>query len=110
MSLWADYLREKTSDHIVETSRGFVTYRYIEEDKTVYIVDIYVVPEYRQTKEASQMADSICAEAKKRGCVKLLGSVIPSNKNSTSSLKVLLGYGMTLDSCSTDFILFRKDL
>jgi len=110
MSMYAEYLREKTNDHILETSRGFATYRYLDEGKTVYLVDIYVVPQFRKTKEASNMADQIVDEAKKKGCTKLLGSVVPSTKNSTVSLKVLLGYGMSLDSCTNDFILFKKEL
>lgn len=110
MSLYADYLREKTTDEIIETDIGFATYRYLEEKKTVYIVDIFVVKEKRNHLVASQLADMIVKEAKINGATKLLGSVIPSNKNSTSSLKVLLGYGMTLDSATNDFLLFKKEI
>lgn len=109
MSMWANYLREKTEDLIRETDQGFATYRYID-DKTVYIVDLYVKPDFRQTNVASEIADSIVSEAKHKGCNKLLGSVVPSNKNSTISLKVLLGYGMTLKSSTNDFIVFEKEL
>lgn len=110
MSLYAEYLREKTEDQILETNDGFATYRYIDfhEEKAVYIIDIYVIPSKRQKNIASQLADEIVALSP--GCKYLLGSVIPSNKSSTISLKVLLGYGMNLDSCSTDFILFKKEL
>lgn len=108
--MFANYLRERTSDEIIETDKGFVTYRYIDNNKTVYIVDIYIVPDFRGAYTASTMADQVVDEAKKRGCNKMLGSVVPSNKNSTTSLRVLLGYGMTLDSSSNDFIVFRKDI
>ena len=108
MSLYAEYLRERTSDEILETSRGFATYRYL--DQTVYIVDIYVVPQFRQTGEASQMADAIAKEAKEKGCVKMIGSVVPSSRGSTNSVKVLLAYGMKLASSGQDFILFEKEL
>lgn len=110
MSLYANYLREKTNDEILETDKGFATYRYLDNDKTVYIVDIYVLPDFRNTHEASKMADSIIAEAKEKGCTKMIGSVVPSAKGSTASLKVLLAYGMTLDSSTNDFILFKKEL
>lgn len=110
MSMWANYLREKTSDQIIETDKGFATYRYLMEQKTVYIVDLYVLPDFRKDTVATSIADTIVEEARNKGCNKLLGSVVPSAKNSTTSLRVLLGYGMSLESSSTDFIVFRKDI
>lgn len=108
MSLYADYLREKTGDEILETEHGFATYRYL--DDAVYIVDIYVKPDFRKSTIASCMADAICKEAKEKGIHKLIGSVVPSSKNSTASLKVLLSYGMLLKSSSENFIVFEKEL
>lgn len=109
MSLYSEYLKERTSDLILETDQGFATYRF-QDEKTVYIVDIYMTPEARRLKLASSLADKIVSEAKERGCTKLLGSVVPSARGSTESLKVLLGYGMRLDSCATDFIVFSKEI
>ena len=109
MSLYAEYLKEKTSDQIIENEKGFITYRYVDE-KTVYIIDLFILPDFRRDHVASLLADSIVEEAKKKGCTKLLGSVVPSNKNSNTSLKVLLGYGMVLESSSNDFIVFKKEI
>lgn len=108
-SLYAKYLLEKTQDKILENEKGFATYRYVDE-KTVYIVDLYVIPDFRNSNVASTMADTIVEEARKKGCTKLLGSVVPSAKNSTDSLRVLLAYGMCLESSSNDFLVFRKDI
>lgn len=108
MSMFAEYLKEKTDDMIVETPEGFATYRYV--DNSVYIIDLYVKPDFRRTYAASTIADNIVDEALKHGCNKLLGSVVPSNKGSTDSVKVLLAYGMSLDSSSNDFILFKKEI
>lgn len=110
MSMYADYLREKTDDLILETDKGFATYRYIEEGKAVYIIDIYIHPDFRQDGIAAGLADTIVEEAKRKGCTRLMGSVVPSNKGSTTSLKILLGYGMLLHSSGADFIVFRKDI
>lgn len=109
MSLYAQYLMERTDDLIIETQHGFATYRYLDDGKCVYIIDIYVVPEARNKKIASSLADVIVKEAKDRGAIRMLGSVVPSSKNSTASMKVLLGYGMTLDSAGPDAIFFRKE-
>ena len=108
MSLYADYLSERTNDRIIESASSFITYRYLDEGKTVYIIDIYTVPYLRKQGNAACLADLVVAEAKEKGAVKLLGSVSISSKSSTDSLKVLLAYGMELDSAGPDFIIMRK--
>lgn len=110
MSDFAEYLRERTSDQILENNTGFCTYRFMPDGVTVYIVDLYVKPEFRKLSKASGFADYICMVAKERGCTTLIGSVVPSNKGSTDSLKVLLAYGMSLMSSSQDMIFFRKEI
>lgn len=109
-SLYAQYLKERTDDFIIENGAGFVTYRYMNEGKAVYIVDIYIVPELRKSGAAAGLADRVVEEAKAKGATELLGSVVPSTKNSTVSLRVLLGYGMTLVSSTNDFIVFKKEI
>lgn len=110
MSHYAKYIAEKTDDKIIENMSGFATYRYLNDGKSVYIVDIYVVPKERSKGKASLFADIIAKEAKEKGAIEMLGSVVPSNKSSTTSLKVLLAYGFELKSSSNDFIVFRKEL
>ena len=109
MSLYAEYLTERTNDQILEVENGFATYRFIDND-TVYIVDIYVKPEVRKSKLASVMADEIAIIAKERGCTKMLGTCNPSTKGSTTSLKVLFSYGMELLSASNDLIVVQKEI
>lgn len=109
-SLYARYLRERTQDEIIETDKGFATYRYLNEQKTVYIVDIYVLPDLRKSGIASELANFIVEIAKVKGAKELIGTVTPSAKNSADSIRVLLGYGMTLLSASNDMIVFRKDI
>jgi ribosomal protein S18 acetylase RimI-like enzyme len=109
MSYYANYIKEKTNDLVLEVDYGFATYRYLDE-KTVYITDIYIHPDFRRKDYASNLADIIVEEAKQKGCTKLMGSVIPSNKNSTDSLRVLLGYKMSLESSVNDFIIFKKEI
>ncbi len=110
MSLYADYITERTNDKIIEGYFGFVTYRYINDGRSVYIVDIFVKQEERKKGSASTLADMVVKEAKEHGCIELLGTVVPSAKGSTTSLDVLRGYGMELQSASNDLIIFRKEL
>jgi ribosomal protein S18 acetylase RimI-like enzyme len=109
-SLYSKYIAERTNDKVLEIPEGFATYRYINDNKAVYIIDIYVLPEFRNKKIACEMADRIVKEAKELGCKELIGTVVPSAKGSTASLKVLLGYGMTLNSAANDVVVFRKEI
>jgi GNAT superfamily N-acetyltransferase len=110
MSLYAKYLTERTNDRILETGHGFATYRIIGDQRAVYIIDLFVESDFRKAGTASQMADEIAKIAKKEGCIKMLGTVAPSAKGSTSSVKVLLAYGMRLVSSGNDFIVFEKEI
>lgn len=112
MSMYGDYVRERLGDEILEFAYGFATFRFIEQDGVpcVYIVDIYVKPEFRKSKVASEMADQIVLMGKNKECKMLLGTVSPRARNATDSLKVLLGYGMVLHSCSSEVIIFKKEI
>lgn len=109
MSLYAQYLSERTDDKIIESSFGFATYRFLN-DKQVYVVDIYIDPEHRNKRAGSDMVELIAAVARSRGCSEMLGTVVPSCKNSTTSLKILLADGMKLDSASDNLIVFKKEI
>lgn len=109
MSLYANYVAEHTHGEVLETPEGFATYVFPDE-KTVYIKEIYTIPERRKNDVATLLADQIVEIARLRGCTRLLGSVCPSAKGSTASIKVLFARGFELDSASNDFILFRKDI
>lgn len=110
MSMYGDYIFEHHGDGIVENEYGFATYRFLNEKKSVYIVDIYVNPDFRKTMLASQMADEIAEIGRKEGATEMLGTVVPTANNSTDSLKVLLKYGMKLKSASDNLIVFTKEL
>ena len=107
--MYEEYVLERNGDLILIEETGFAIYRYINENQ-VYIVDIYVKPEHRKTGLASEMADKIAREAKRRGRNEMLGTVVPSAKGSHRSLLVLLAYGMTLLSASADLIVLRKEI
>lgn len=109
-SLYAQYLKERTHDSINEWPNGFVTYRMLNEGKSVYIIDIYVVPSERKSGVAAGMADAVIAGAKALGATEALGTVVPSAKGSTESIKVLIAYGMKIQSASQDLLVFHKEI
>ena len=109
MSLYADYVREISTDSIIETPEGFATYRYLS-DKTVYIVDIFVKPEFRHKHYATELADCIIKEANEKGCIEVLGTVHPQSKTADVRLKAQMAYGFKLHSISNGAIILRKDI
>ena len=111
--MYKQYLKERTNTHVVESDQGFATYTAsFSEDGSFdcYIEDIYVIPEARQGKEASRLADQIKHRAKELRCDRLIGSVVPSANNSTTSLKALVGYGFELLKSEDNIIWFKIDL
>jgi predicted GNAT superfamily acetyltransferase len=110
MSHFSDYIMEKTDDLILEDDSGFVRYRFFDDGETVYITDIFVPKHLRGGRVATHLADLVCDEARKRGFKTLLGSVVPTNKGATLSLRVLLGYGMELSHVADGLIYFKKDI
>jgi GNAT superfamily N-acetyltransferase len=111
-SLYAKYVKERLGDEIIETEYGFATFRYIDKhnSRAVYIVDIYVLPEYRKSGEASKLADRIAVIAKDQGCNEMIGTVLTSARTATNSVKVLLAYGMTLKSSTNEALVFIKSI
>ncbi len=109
MSLYSEYLCERTDTHIIENDEGFATYRYVNEAQ-VYIVDLYVKPKARKQGCAAMMADLICREAKEHGCIEMIGTVDVTAKGAKESLAVLFAYGMDLVSCSNNVIVLKKGL
>lgn len=107
--MYRKYIAERTDKSMIETDKGFIIYSF-PDSNTVYIEDIYTEPDYRKSHVASELADQVISIAKTKGCTKVLGSVVPSAKNSTTSLKVLLAYGMELNSSSNNFILFSREI
>jgi predicted GNAT family acetyltransferase len=108
MGMFASYMNERENVELVETDKGFAT--YVVTGTECYIRDIYVKPEFRKSGVAASIADLIAIRAKTVGCKMLTGSVCPTTRGADASLKVLIGYGMRLHSCSNNLIVFIKDL
>lgn len=107
--MFADYFKEFYNDHTYQNEFGFAVYRYLG-DGQVYIVHIYVVPKARKSGMASAIADKVGEIAKGQGCREILGSVVPSAPHSSTSLKVLLGYGMELKKIQDGMLIFSKEI
>ena len=110
MSLYGDYIKEHRNDEIIENDDGFATYRYLNNGKSVYILDIYTKPSNRKSHIAASFADQIVAIAKEKGATELFGTVQPAANNSHISMLVLLAYGLKPSGMINDSVIFRKDI
>lgn len=110
MSLYGDYIKERSQDLIMEWDFGFATYRYINDRKSVYIIDIFTAPAWRLSGKAAFIVEKVIEEAKSKGCTELLGTIVPSAHWSTESMKFQIAMGMKILSASNDAIIMRKDI
>ncbi len=108
MSLYAAYIKEREDRECIESEDGFISFKYFGSE--CYIQELYVVPEKRKSSIASCMADQVTELAKEKGCKILSGSVCPSAKGSTDSVKVLLAYGFKIMKSESDLIWFAKEI
>ena len=109
MSHYAQYVRDRGLEEILEIEEGYVTYRYLD-DVTVYIIDIFIAPEFRRMNFAAELANTIASEARERGCTRMMGTVAPKAKNAAASVQVLLAYGMHPHSVGEGLMIFMKEL
>lgn len=108
VSIYSDYIKTLQGKGVIESEKGFATYSTFSDG--LYIENIYVAPDYRETGVASGMADQIADLSKKEGHKYIYGSVVPKHNGSTDSMKVLLAYGFFLLSSSDELILLRKEI
>jgi hypothetical protein len=108
ISLYAQYVREREGREIIEYPEGFVTYSF--EGENCYIQDVFVTKDHRRKNICFDLGDRVSRIAKEKGCKALLGSVVPTAKGSTESLKMLIAYGFMIYSSTNNFILLKKEL
>jgi len=104
----AAYLKEREGVDSIIAPEGFASY-LINGDEC-YIKDIWVEPDFRNTKFASTIANDIADIARASGCKYLTGTVSTTAHNPTASAKVLLAYGFNIFEAIQHGIIFRKDL
>jgi ribosomal protein S18 acetylase RimI-like enzyme len=108
-SLYAEYIAEREDKEIIETDKGFATFK-IFDNKECYLQDIYIIPECRKTGLATEMTDKIVEMAKEKGCNTLVGSVCVDDKYATRNMKVFLAYGMQIYKTAGTMIFLKKDI
>jgi GNAT superfamily N-acetyltransferase len=111
--MYFEYLREREPEiKILQRDHGFALYSKmtVKGEPAIYISDIYVQPDYRKTRLASEMSEDIQCKAKEEGVKYLVGSVAPSAEGSHESLLVLLAHGMKILESDHNLVWFFKEI
>lgn len=108
-SLYAEYINERGDAKIIELSQGFATYNILNQDQ-IYLMDVYIKPDYRRTHIASELANMVAVEGRKAGCKEMITTIIPTLNGSTISVKTVIGYGFKLKSAKENLIVFYKEI
>lgn len=109
MSLYAEYIKEREDKEIIESDKGFATFKTFDNGEC-YLQDLYVIPTERKTGLATEMTDTIVKIAKERGCNTLIGSVCVEDQSATRNMKVFLAYGMQIYKNAGMMIFLKKDI
>jgi GNAT superfamily N-acetyltransferase len=91
MELFRQYLLERENVHLLNEEWGFATYSFGEDH--VYLQDIYVVPEKRNTGLGVHLMNEVGKMAKERGCSLMLGSVDEKGNGSEDMKSIMKHLG-----------------
>lgn len=108
MSLYAQYIKEREDFDIIESDKGFATYKINPPE--VYLRDLYVKPDYRQSDCAARLATEVASIALDQGCTIMTGSVMLGTKGADDNTKWLLQWGFKMRSANSNFLIFEKGL
>lgn len=108
MSMWVDYIRECGILEIIEEDYGWVTF-HGEPAGFVFINDMYVVPEKRDSGYGKKLLERVFAWALERGYTWVTTTVHTSNKNATVAVAAALACGFYITpSGNKDLILLGR--
>ena len=90
--MMADYIKEKQDGDTITSDHGFVIYQ-LKGQGILHINNIYVKPEYRKTKQASEMMNKVIDEvAKKHKCDLITAACDHSQLRAETSMMAILSY------------------
>ena len=108
-SLYAQYLKERTNGECLEIEHAFATYHFVGTD-SLYIEDVYVVPEYRRSRKSTELWNKIVEIAKQKGITKILGSVDLSLPSRDVSIKWIYERDMRISHVQNNMLYFIKEV
>lgn len=108
MSLYAQYVKEREGAVTVETSEGFYSYKV--DGDYIFIVDLYVVPEYRAKKVGSKFGREIEDITRELGKSTILCSASLESLNSSDAIAFIIMNGYEIINYTDTQVFFKKEI
>ena len=108
MSLYAEYVKERWGNEVLETEHVFLEFEIKGTD--CVIANAYCSPQKRSTPEADETWAKMIEIAKQKGCTKMWCQVDTTTLNANHSLRAILGRGFKVDSAASGIIILSKDI
>jgi ribosomal protein S18 acetylase RimI-like enzyme len=108
MQLYRAYLKERENAELIERSWGWCSYR-VEADH-VYLIDIYVLPQYRQHGKGTELLAAVENVARECGRPAVLGSIATNVQGADKMYNIMHGLGFKIHSSDKDIIYMIKEI
>ena len=108
MSLWADYIKEREGNDVIEEPFGFIEYSIALP--FLRIESIFIAKEQRDNGRGSDLANRVTQIAREASATHLWASVWIGALNATESLKAILAYGFQVTALQNDCIILTRDI
>jgi len=105
-SHYGRYVKEREGHSILETDSGFVTYAFYDTKigKRLFVHDLFIVPENRRCRKATELCNTIINIAKANECTHIMSGVDPTTFTATESLKFQIEMGAKVIGVSNGMI------
>lgn len=102
------YLKERENSEVLDHEYGFAIYTILDE--SIYLSDIFVVPEKRRSKVCYDMADSVSKIGRDNGCKYILGTIDANVSGVERSVEVLKNYGFKVFKVENSLVWYKKEI
>lgn len=112
MSLYAQYIKERSNREIIETDQGFVT--YVAYKDGLMVEDLYIKPEFRKQglaiKFVYQVIDIVKANDMKTIYICVAPGIESPYVGATAMCKALLHHGCKLEQSFNNLLILSKEI
>lgn len=102
------YVKELEGLEIIESNRGFATYKIKDEEKELWVYDVFIRPDYRGCGIALRYMQELEELAMSSKCDSLMSITNKNNNNWQRSTDLLIEFGFIVEGISDDGTIFLK--
>lgn len=102
------YVQELEGLEIIESNRGFATYKIKDEEKELWVYDVFIRPDYRGCGIALRYVQELEDIAREANCTCLMSITNKNNNGWERSTGLLQKYGFKIEGAADDGTIFLK--